>query len=264
MTLEIIEYIREQGGNLPVQEANSQLYNGDCFEIMEEMIQKGVKVDAIITSPPYNMNLRVRKGKYVSRCGYKESVNEFSTKYKNFSDDLPMDKYFEQQKEFLTKALTLSDIVFYNIQMITGNKPALFKLLGEFSDKIKEVIIWNKGYAQPAMMSKMLNSQFEFIFVLQNSKPYNRAFDVCNFARGTETNVWDIKRERNTKHKASFPVELVERILRNFTTENSTVLDPFMGSGTTGVACKNLNRNFIGIELDKEYYQIAKKSIEMR
>ena len=62
-------------------------------------------------------------------------------------------------------------------------------------------------------------------------------------------------------HSAVFPEQLVEEIITNFSNENDTVLDPFMGSGTTGVVCKNLNRNFIGIELDKEYFEIAKKRI---
>ena len=53
----------------------------------------------------------------------------------------------------------------------------------------------------------------------------------------------------------------MEHLITKFTDENNTILDPFMGSGTTGVACKNLNRDFMGIELDKEYFNIAKKRI---
>jgi len=101
--------------------------------------------------------------------------------------------------------------------MITGNKVALFKLLGHFADKIKETIIWNKGYGQPAMKMGTLNSQFEFIFIFSNNNPKNRMFDNAYFKRGSETNVWDIKRQRNRDHLAAFPQELVKRILINFT-----------------------------------------------
>lgn len=239
-----------------------QLYNGDCLQVMEQLVKEGVKVDAIITSPPYNMNLRVLKGKYISRCNNKNHYKEFSTKYNNYSDDLSMDDYFNFQKSFLEKCFKISSLIFYNIQMITGNKMALFNLLGSFSDKIKEIIIWDKVTAQLAMAEKMLNSQFEFIVIFDNKKPYNRQFDNANFERGTLSNVWKIKRERNKNHKASFPLELVNKILQNFTNDGDTILDPFMGSGTTGVACKNLNRNFIGIELDKKYFDIAKQRIE--
>lgn len=152
--------------------------------------------------------------------------------------------------------------MFYNIQMLTGNKIALFKLMGYFADKIKEIIIWDKGYGQPAMQVGMLNSQFEFIIVFDNNKPYNRAFDCANFARGTETNIWEIKRERNKFIKAGFPKALIEKILVNFTNENDIILDPFMGSGTCGIVCKEMNRNFIGIELDKNMFKIAKERIE--
>lgn len=239
-----------------------RLYHGDCLKVMDQLIEQGVKVDAVITSPPYNMNLRVLNGKYLSRCKNKNHKEEFSSKYINYTDDMSMEDYFNFQKSFIYKCLKLSDIVFYNIQMVTGNKVALFKLFGEFANKIKEIIIWDKINAQPSMAKNMLNSQFEFVVVFDNKKPYNRQFDKCFFDRGEETNVWKIKKERNPNHKASFPTELIDRILKNFTNEGNVIIDPFMGSGTTGVACKNLNRNFIGIELDDKYFEIAKQRIE--
>ena len=240
---------------------SNTLYLDDCLHVMSSLLEQQIHVNAIITSPPYNMNLRINNGKYLSRCGWEKHVEEFSTKYKNYTDDLPMDEYFDFQKKFIEKALKISDLVFYNIQMITGNKIALFKLLGYFADKIKEVIIWNKENGQPAMSNGVLNSQFEFIFVFSDSKPYNRMFDTAQFARGTETNVWNIKRERNKDHKAAFPQELVKRIIDNFTKEGDTIMDPFMGSGTTGVVCSMTGRNFIGVEIDKEYFNIAEKRI---
>ena len=111
------------------------------------------------------------------------------------------------------------------------------------------------------MQNGVLNSQYEFIFVFQNSKPYNRSFEDALFPRGTESNVWDIKRERNKLIKAGFPTELVKRILKNFVKSGSIVFDPFMGSGTTGVVCKELGYDFIGVEMDKEMFEKAKDRI---
>ncbi len=69
------------------------------------------------------------------------------------------------------------------------------------------------------------------------------------------------KKERGL-HEAQKPLKLMETIIKLTTIENQLILDPFMGSGTTGVACKNLNRHFIGIELDENYFNIAKERIE--
>lgn len=239
-----------------------KLYNGDCLDVMNKLIEDKVKVDAIITSPPYNMCLRVSKdGKYRSRW-WSGNKGHFSNKYTNYKDDLPIEEYERIQTLFLEKALTLSDYVFYNIQMITGNKIPLLHIMGKFADKIKDIIIWDKGNAQPAINKGCLNSQYEFIIVFSNVRPHCRTFDNACFERGTETNIWNNKRERNTKHRAGFPVSLIERVLTNFTVEGNTILDPFMGSGTTGVACINNKRNFIGIELDSEYYGIAKDRLK--
>ena len=234
------------------------LINGDCIEEMKK-IESG-SVDMILTSPPYNMNLRIRNGKYCSR----QIVKEITTKYENYSDNLPMAEYFEFNKKVLLECLRVSDLVFYNVQFLTGNKPALFKILGEFSEYIKEFIIWDKVNAQPAIGKCVLNSQFEVLIVLQKSAPESRHFKTAQFDRGTLSNHWSIKRGKKPVkgHGAVFPVELAEKVIKNFSTEGSIILDPFMGTGTTGVAAKTLNRKFIGIELDENYFNTAKDRIE--
>ena len=239
-----------------------ELYNTDCNIFMDECIANGIKFDYCITSPPYNMNLRIRDGKYVSRSPQGTNFDEFSKKYDNYNDDLPMQEYCKFLDSVIGKLLKICKITFFNIQAITGNKVALFQVLGKYADNLKDVIIWDKTYAQPAMHENILNSQFEFIFIFDSDKPYNRAFDFANFARGAESNVWRIKTEQNLYNKASFPEELVSRILRDFTQENDTIFDPFSGSGTTGIVCSKMNRKFVGCELDKDMFEIAKKRIE--
>lgn len=230
---------------------------GDCLDRMKEIPDRSV--DAVITSPPYNMNLRIRNGKYVSR----QIVKELTTKYDNFDDNLPMDDYFEFNKKVLNECLRVSDLVFYNIQILTGNKPALFKIMGEFHDKIKELIVWDKVNAQPAIGKNVLNSQFELILVLQNSKPESRAFDSAQFDRGTLPNLWEIKRGKKVSknHGAVFPEELVEKIVGNFTKEGDVVFDPFLGTGTTGVVSTRMGRKFVGIEMSESYFDLAKSRI---
>ena len=234
-----------------------KLLLGDCLERMKE-IPDG-SVDAVFTSPPYNMNLRIRNGKYCSR----QIVKEISTKYNNFTDNKGMDEYFDFNKKVILECLRVADTVFYNIQILTGNKPALFRLMGEFHDKIKEFIIWDKINSQPAVGEGVMNSQFEVILVLQNSKPESRAFSSAQFGRGTLSNLWGIKRGRkiHKDHGAVFPEALASKVIDNFVSKGGVVLDPFMGTGTTGVACVNTGRDFIGVELDKGYFDIAEKRI---
>lgn len=233
------------------------LRQGDCLEVMKSMPDNSV--DLVLTSPPYNMNLRIRNGKYCSR----QIVKEISTKYASFDDNLPMDEYFEFNKKVLSECLRISDLVFFNVQILTGNKPALFRLMGEFHKNIKELIVWDKVNAQPAIGKNVLNSQFEILLVLQNSKPESRAFEQAQFDRGVLSNLWNIKRGKKVdkSHGAVFPLDLAERVIANFSKPSQVVFDPFMGVGTSGVAAKNLNRRFIGIELDPTYFEIAQGRI---
>lgn len=84
----------------------------------------------------------------------------------------------------------------------------------------------------------------------------------CFDSSKTKTNIIRISGKiQNRSHETEKPLDLMEQLVQIFSLENHTILDPFMGSGTTGVACQNLNRNFIGIELDETYFQIAKDRI---
>lgn len=218
-------------------------------------------VDAVITSPPYNYNLRIQNGKYTRR-----SLND-KTKYnKTYDDAMSMDEYFKWQRDCIEEMLRVSrGLVFYNIQMINGNKLALFRLFGEFSEYIKEVIIWDKNNAEPAIHDGVLNSRYEYIIVLDKTNAISRQFNVFNANRGTVENIWKINKntERGiANHNAMFPVDLPRKIIQLFTRPNDLILDPFMGGGTTAVACVLEGRNFIGFEINNEYFVNSIKRIE--
>lgn len=234
------------------------LMQGDCLERMKE-IPDG-SVDLVLTSPPYNMNLRIRNGKYTSR----QIVKELSTKYDDYDDNLPMEEYYKLLNSVVSQCLRVSDLVFFNIQSLTGNKPALYRLMGEYHNKIKELIIWDKVNAQPAIGTGILNSQFELIIVFQNSAPESRKFNSANFNRGTLSNVWQIKRERQPIKGlgAAMPSELAKLVVRNFSSPGQTILDPFLGSGTTGIEAVKHGCKFIGIELSESRFDIAKQRIK--
>ena len=236
----------------------NSIVNESCLDTLSRMADNSV--DLVITSPPYNMNLRIRKGEYCSR----QIVKEFSTKYEGFADNIPIDEYYEFHRKVIKELLRVSPLIFYNIQIVTGSKRAFFKLIGEFSDNLKDIIIWDKGYAQPAMQKQVLNRRSELLLVFDSDYPISRQFrNNGYFDRGTLDDVWEIPRQRKDikTHTASFPEQLVEKILENFSEEGQVVYDPFMGTGTTAIVAARMNRYYIGSEISSEYCELANSKL---
>ena len=236
----------------------SKLFNESCVDIIPDLHH----VDLVVTSPPYNMNLRIAKGKYTSR----QLTEEFSTKYEGFNDNMPIDEYERFHSGVIEGLLEASDLIFYNIGLVTGSKRAWFNIIGNFSNYLKEVIVWDKGNGLPAMQKQVLNRRSELILVFEKDYPISRQFRNNGvFDRGTLDDVWYIPRpspkERIGNHGAQMPEALVEKILLNFSKGGDTVYDPFMGAGTTGVVARRLGRNFIGSEIVKDYYDAAVQRI---
>ena len=163
----------------------NKIYLEDCLNTMNKLDDKSI--DYCITSPPYNI------------------TNKSLAKYKDYSDDMSGSQYFENQKEVIKEMLRITKKhIFYNIQMVSGNKLALHKLIGFFSHNIKEVIIWQKK-GQPAISEKVFNSAFEYIIIFSNDNPDKRYFNDANFKRGTQSNIFKIKNTSTGKiHKNNF------------------------------------------------------------
>ncbi len=233
------------------------IYNETCLETLKRMEDQ--TVDCVITSPPYNMNLRIRNGKYCSR----QIVKELSTKYDGFADNLPIEEYYEFHSSVMRELLRVSKVIFYNIQIVTGSKRSIFKMIGEFNEFLKDIIVWDKGVAQPAMQKQVLNRRSELILVFETDYPISRQYRYANFDRGTLSDIWQIKRgkKKNKNHGAVFPEELVEMIINNFTNKGEIIYDPFMGTGTTAIVAKRLGRKFIGSEIGNEYYKFSNERL---
>jgi len=253
-----------------------RLYNGDCLTEMKKIEDNAA--DITFTSPPYNMNLQVVNGKYKTNAkreveqkgiGQKNIFKKF--KYNNYDDNLPMDDYRDFTLNVIDECLRISPIVFWNVQFIAGNKKALFEVMGQRSHQLKEFIVWDKVNGQPAISAGVMNSAWEAILVFDRDNAIKRKFDNCYFERGTLNNIWHIKSKSSsfkdrsgTKHSATFNMELVETVLKNFTKPGDTVLDPFMGTGTTNYVADIMGRNSIGIEMDEEYFRFSKKRLRVK
>jgi len=234
------------------------IFNQDCLKTMKRM--EDSSIDLVVTSPPYNMNLRISNGKYHSR----QVTKELTTKYSDFSDNLPIEEFYKLHLQILKELIRVSDLVFYNIQIVTGSKRAFFKIIGDLNEYLKDIIVWDKGHGQPAIGEKVLNRQSELILVFEKDYPVSRQFrKKGKFKRGTLNDVWRISRELSKlDHGAVFPEALVEEILKNFSDKGDIIYDPFMGSGTTAVVAKKLERFFIGSEISKKYVEFARKRLK--
>lgn len=238
----------------------NKIYNEDCLDTMKRMPDNFI--DLIVTSPPYNINLRIKGNEYTKRS--KKETGPCN-KYDNFSDNLDIDKYYQFQEMVISEMIRVSKQSFYIIQIVTGNKEAVFKLLGRFSKEIKELIIWDKKISEPAIMKNVLNSEFEIIIIFDKHTSRQRLFKNANFDRGTLSNIFRISKSDLgcETHKATFPIKLPKTIINYFTTENEIIYDPFIGIGTTALAAIDLKRNWIGSEISSEYVKIAEKRISI-
>jgi len=164
----------------------------------------------------------------------------------------------------IQQSLRVCEFVFLNIQIVTGSKESWFKLIGDFSESIKDVIVWDKGVGEPAMNSNVINRGSELILCLESRPTVGRAFSRTNFSRGTMPDIWRLGKGRSiTKdHNASFPISLPSKIISGWSIEGNMILDPFCGTGTTLQAAKNLNRFAIGIEIEEKYCEIAVKRLQ--
>jgi len=235
----------------------NKVYFESCLDTLNKMDDNSV--DCVITSPPYNMNLRISKGRYHSR----QIVKELSTKYSGFDDNLPIDEYNKFHSKILRELLRVSKVVFYNVQIVTGSKRSVFKMMGDFHEQLKDIIIWDKGVAQPSMQKQVINRRSELILVFETDYPISRQYRYAKYERGKLEDIWKIKRGKkiNKNQGATFPEELVFKILDNFTSEGDVIYDPFMGTGTTAIVSKKMKRRFLGSEICEEYFELIKKRL---
>ena len=211
-----------------------KLYKGDCLEVMDKLIKEGIKVDMVLTDPPYGINLTPQRvsGKFKGTKVINDDTLEWLPK--------AVDKIYE-----LTKNVA---VVFCSWQFID-----VFKIAFEKKFIVKNILVWNKDWFG---MGNNYRPNYELILLLCKTNVKTKSKN--------KSNILTYRRISPQKmlHSCEKPVPLLTDLILELTDENNIILDCFMGSGSTGEACMSTNRNFIGIELDEHYFDIAKDRLE--
>ena len=230
------------------QLGSHRLICGDSTDVnVIEKLMNGQKADMSFTSPPYNVgdSAKLTGNTHMTEC-----------KYQNGNDELS--DYNELLIGTTDNMLMFSKWSFINLQMLANNKRVICEWLNNYKDSLCDIAIWYKNATAPAMAEKVMNSQFEFVFIFSNDNN-SRAIGTKNF-RGTVSNVYigsaQRKNDYSEIHSATFPVEFANHFVGNFTNEGDSVLDVFGGTGTTMIVCEQLNRKCYMCELDESYCDV--------
>lgn len=223
------------------------LLNGDCLELMKT-IPDG-SVDLILTDPPYG----------TTACKW-DSVIPFDLMWVELKRIIKHNGAIVLfGSEPFSSALRMSNIKQYKYDWVWKKRAVNF--LNAKKQPLREVeniLVFNSLVYNPQglIYSPKVNKR-------SNSTETNGAHGLSNLSEYTNypKNILEFKNERGL-HPTQKPVALLEYLIKTYTNESETVLDFTMGSGSTGVACVNTGRKFIGIELDKNYFNIAKQRIE--
>ncbi|MDB5198871.1 MAG: methylase protein [Chitinophagaceae bacterium] len=226
----------------------------DCIEVMSDIENKSI--DLIITSPPYNLKNSTGNGMSHNTKTGKWATAALRNGYSDHNDCMPHEDYVKWQRECLTEMLRIlkdDGAIFYNHKwrVQAGLLQDRHDIVQGFP--VRQIIIWkrkgginfNPGYFLPT---------YEVIYMIAKS----------NFKLASKANafgdVWEFTQEMNNPHPAAFPIKLVDRIIKS--TNAEIILDPFMGSGTSAISAIKNKKQYVGIEISKEYCSQAEQRIQ--
>ena len=232
---------------------------GDADRVLSRMVRARVRVDCVITSPPYNLGLKPRKG------GTNWNANKLAEEgYGQHQDNMPRTAYVKWQRSILGKCLKLvgsAGVVFWNLKPIL--RDGISNLHADIIQDmpVRQEIIWDRGSSNNHDGS-VVPPTHEKVFMLCPSKRWKLPDEFYQASR-TWGSVWRIPPAVNNPHPAPFPLELARRMAL---ASKFAILDPFAGSGTVGLAARELGLPFYLIDNDpacKEMWKERRSSTEL-
>ena len=218
---------------------NVKLYNDDCLNVLKDIEDNSI--DLVVTDPPYEVITGGRNG------GVKGKPSGILTENKQLMKSIP------KADLWLSECFrVMKDGTHIYIMTNTLNLTNYLNIINDVGFKLHNLLVWNKNNTTP---NRWYMKNCEYVIFARKGF----AKSINNPSSQTVHNFDNII--GNKKHPTEKPVDLMKLYVENSSQVGDTVLDPFMGSGSTGVACKELGRNFIGVELDKQYFDIATKRV---
>ena len=257
-----------------IEHKNYKLYQGDCLEVMNKLIESGLEVDAIITDPPYGttackwdsiipfdkmwerINKLIKPNGAIVLFGSEPFASKLRmSNIKNYRYDWFWNKN-SSGNILRVKYMPLKLIE--NICIFSNGKCLYNPQMIERTEKEEREFIKSKGKDYTHKNSDMFTEIKSGAFFHTSDPKYKYPVNLLNFsARSKECHY------RKRVHPTQKPVDLLEYLIKTYTNDGDLVLDFTMGSGSTGVACMNTNRKFIGIEIDEKYFDIAKERMRV-
>ena len=236
------------------------LYNGDCLEVMDKLIEKGIVVDAIITDPPYGTTackwdtvipldkMWERLNKLIKPNG---AIVLFGSE--PFSSALRMSNIKNYKYDWIWDKVNIGNPMLAKKQPLRCNENIIvfYKTQCLYNPQMIKGKQWNRG-----------GKKSHTTDTLGTSSLINNGSDKTDLKYPKTIITFSNANRVNNVHPTQKPVELMEYLIKTYTNENELVLDFTMGACSTGVACLNTNRNFIGIELDDKYFDISVNRIK--
>ena len=244
----------------------NEFYNENCLTTISKIGEQ--KVDCVITSPPYNMTKR--KGGYADKQPRYDEYNDWKSEgeYNQWTSDI-----FNKLDTVLIK----NGVILYNFSYSIENPSLPYTMISSIIENtpftVADTIIWKKSNSIPHPASyNRLNRIVEFVFVIvrkKEIKTFNCNKEVVKVStKGqkyyeiVDNFITAKNNDESTKlNKATYSTEFCQKLMNIYTKEGDLVYDPFMGTGTTGVACKLMNRNFIGSEISEAQVSYSKERI---
>lgn len=232
------------------------IYCGDYRKVLRD-----VQAQLIFTSPPYNIGSKSER-KDGQRCKGKYDAKSFGG-IRDYADSLPEDEYQKQQATFLKWAashLNPNGVLVYNHKpRRNGHMIHPMEWFLQAPElRLMEEVIWDRGSTHNHS-NRMLWPQTERLYVfLKKGEKYPF---INNQRLAHRSDVWRIPRARSNSHNAPFPLELAIQVIEAWSNPGDLVCDPYTGSGTVAMACKQLGRRFEGAEILPKYFDLARRRV---